>query len=46
MLIGNPYQFSIFVDVIKEWNQDKTSYRNGVLLFCVDGQLFPKEVVC
>lgn len=45
MIIGNPYQFSIFVKVIKEWNSDESSFRNGVLLFCVDGELFPKEVL-
>ena len=45
MLIGDPYKLSIFIEVIQGWNLDKTSFRNGILLFCVDGQLFPKEVV-
>lgn len=45
MIIGNPYQFSIFTRVIKEWNTDESSFRNGVLLFCIDGELFPKQVI-
>jgi hypothetical protein len=46
MITGNPYQFSIFTKVIHEWNMkgDKT-FLNGVLLICIDGNIFPKEVV-
>lgn len=44
MIIGNPYKFSIFVQEIKEWNPEGTSFRNGVLLFSIDGELFPKQV--
>ncbi|MDR2940850.1 MAG: immunity 42 family protein [Clostridiales bacterium] len=45
MIIGNPYQFSIFVKIIKEWNIDESSFHNGVLIFCVDGELFPQQVL-
>ena len=45
MIIGNPYQFSVFAKVIKEWNADESSFRNGVLLFCIDGEIFPKQVI-
>lgn len=44
MIIGDPYKFSVFVQSIKEWNLDET-YCNGVLFICVNGKLFPKEVV-
>ncbi len=45
MIIGNPYKFSIFAKIIKEWNSDESSFRNGVLLFCIDGELFPKQIL-
>lgn len=44
MIIGNPYEFSIFTKTIKEWNMNDTFF-NGILIFCVDGNIFPKEVV-
>ena len=46
MIIGNPYQLSFFVEVIEEWNQkgDIPSFRNGVFLLCLNGELFPKQV--
>lgn len=42
MLIGDPYKFAIFINTVKEWNIDDTFY-SGVLLFSVDGGLFPKQ---
>jgi len=44
MIIGNPYKFSIFIRAIKEWNAGESVWCNGVLLFCIDGVLFPKYV--
>lgn len=44
MIIGDPYQFSIFVEVIDKWNSENT-WINGVLLFSIDGELFPKQIV-
>lgn len=44
MIIGDPYKFSIITSGIKEWNIDD-AFCNGILLFCVDGNLFPKEIV-
>jgi len=43
-IIGDPYKFSIFVNLIKEWSSDNFTWCNGVLLFCIDGALFPKIV--
>ena len=46
MIIGNPYQFSIISKVIDEWNEKGCkTFQNGVLLICIDGNVFPKEVV-
>jgi hypothetical protein len=46
MIIGNPYQFSIISKVIDEWNtKEGEHFKNGVLLICIDGNVFPKEVV-
>ena len=44
MILGNPYSFSIFINTIKEWNIGN-EFCNGVLLFCVDGEFFPKRIV-
>ncbi len=44
MIIGDPYKFAILSGVINEWNMDDT-FCNGVLLFCVNGDIYPKEVV-
>ena len=44
MIIGDPYKFAILSGGINEWNMDDT-FCNGVLLFCVNGDIYPKEVV-
>ena len=44
MILGNPYKFSIFISTIKEWNID-SAFNNGVLLFCIDGNIFPPKIV-
>lgn len=44
MIIGDPYKFAILIGIINEWNIDDT-FCNGVLLFCVNGDIYPKEVV-
>jgi hypothetical protein len=43
-IIGNPYKYSIFINLMKEWSSDDFTWCNGVLLFCIDGKLFPKIV--
>lgn len=43
MIIGDPYKFAILSGVINEWNIDDM-FCNGVLLFCVNGDIYPKEV--
>lgn len=44
MILGNPYKFSVFISTIKEWNI-YNEFCNGVLLFCIDGNIFPKKIV-
>lgn len=44
MIIGDPYKFAIVTSSIQEWNIDDT-FGNGILLLCVNGKLFPKEIV-
>lgn len=44
MLLGNPYSFSILINTIKEWNIDN-EFCNGVLLFFINGKIFPQEIV-
>ena len=43
MILGDPYKFAIIIKIIKEWNISE-AFGNGVLLFCVDGSIFPKEI--
>lgn len=45
MILGDPYKFAVCFQTIPEWNKDDT-FRNGVLLFFIDGEIFPpKELV-
>lgn len=44
MIIGDPYKFSIMLDMVEEWNIDSSFY-NGILFFSIDGDLFPKEIL-
>ena len=46
MVIGDPFKFAIIIEVIKAWNPgDYKGFANGVLFFCVDGEIFPNFVV-
>lgn len=44
MIIGDPYKFAIIIQEIREWNSNEI-FKNGVLLFCVDGAIYPKEIL-
>lgn len=44
MILGDPYKFAIIIKVVEEWNVDET-FCNGILLFCVNGNIFPQEVL-
>ena len=44
MVIGSPYNFFVICQIINEWNNDNT-FNNGVLLFAIDGEIFPKEII-
>lgn len=42
MIIGDPYVFSIMIDVVDKWNEDK-SFNNGILYMGIGGVLvFPQ----
>lgn len=46
MVLGDPYDFSIILDVVDKWNQkDSYSFYNGILTFCIGGIAFPHEMV-
>ena len=46
MILGNPYQFSIFLDVVENWNSKNAySFYNGILAFCIEGKIFPHRLV-
>ena len=44
MIIGDSYKFAILSGEINEWNIDD-AFCNGVLFLCVNGDIYPKEVV-
>lgn len=44
MTFGNPHQFAVLAETIKGWNNDDT-FCNGLLLFFVDGCIYPNEIV-
>lgn len=44
MVLGNPDKFAVLTEIIKEWNIDDTFW-NGLLLFWVNGVLYPKETI-
>lgn len=44
MIIGNPYTFSIIIDIVDEWNIDK-SFNNGLLFIGINGVLIPDKIL-
>ena len=44
MVLGDPYEFSIFIQTIEEWNIND-SFCNGILFFGINGDIYPKEIV-
>jgi len=44
MIAGNPYTFAIIAEVVDEWNPEESTWRLGLLFFCVDGALFPNDI--
>jgi len=41
MIIGDPFKFSIITQVVEDWNDENNTFGNGVLMFSIDGRLFP-----
>lgn len=44
MLIGDPYKFAVLFDRVKNWNASLAD-NNGLFALCIDGKLFPDEVI-
>lgn len=44
MIIGNPDVFSIIIDIVDEWNIDK-SFNNGLLFMAINGVLIPNKIL-
>lgn len=44
MIIGEPNLFSIFIDVVEEWNYDR-SFNNGLLFVDINGTIFPNKII-
>lgn len=44
MLIGDPYKFAVLFDRVKYWNASLAD-NNGLFALCIDGKLFPDEVI-
>lgn len=44
MIIGDPYQFAVFYEIVKEWNVDDC-FNNGILYLYVDGISFPQKTI-
>lgn len=46
MVLGNPYVFSIVLDVVDKWNsKDSYSFYNGILVFYIGGEIFPRKMI-
>lgn len=43
MVIGDPYIFSIIIEVVDEWNENKV-FNNGLLFMSIDGRLFLPKI--
>lgn len=44
MLLGDPYKFAIDFEKVETWNVDDT-FCNGILMFFLNGEIFPKQVI-
>ena len=45
MIVGDPYRFALDMQKIEEWNYcEDNTFLNGVLLFFIDGTIFPTEI--
>ena len=51
IVIGDVYKFAILIKYVPEWNIDAVRWNNeyssgnGILLFSIDGHLFPSEIL-
>ena len=45
MVLGDPYEFAIFLKKIDSWNPNGDTFCNGILLFSIEGNIFPTEIM-
>lgn len=41
MIIGDPYKIAFWVDIVPKWNDDNSTWINGIFSFCVKGKIYP-----
>lgn len=44
MIFGNPDRFAVLFELVEAWN-DSDAFLNGLLYFCIGGELFPDEML-
>lgn len=41
MIIGDPYKFAFWIDIVPEWNDDDSTWINGIFCLCINGKIYP-----
>lgn len=41
MIIGVPYKFAFWIDIVPEWNDDDSTWINGIFSLCINGKIYP-----
>lgn len=41
MIIGDPYKFAFWIDIVPEWNDDDSTWINGIFSLCINGKIYP-----
>lgn len=41
MIIGDPYKIAFWIDVVPKWNDDDSTWINGIFSLCVNGKIYP-----
>lgn len=41
MIIGGPYKIAFWIDIVPKWNDDNSTWINGIFSFCINGKIYP-----
>lgn len=41
MIIGDPYKIAFWIDIVPKWNDDDSTWINGIFSFCINGKIYP-----